>query len=61
MFSGSSAFDKHQTFPEGGPLECHFPETRGLVTRVVHGLQVWGWPERGNAGWFETRHGAQTA
>lgn len=55
-FTSPSAFGKHQTFPDGGPLECHVPETRGLVSYVRHGLQVWGWPEReGAGGWVEVR------
>jgi hypothetical protein len=59
-FTGPSAFDKHQTLPEGGTLECHHPETRGLVTYIRHGLQVWGWPQRGDTSWYR-HHGAQTA
>lgn len=51
MFSGPSAFDKHQTFPEGGSLICHPPASRGLVLREQHGFRVWGWPERGDGSW----------
>lgn len=55
MFTGPSAFDKHQALPEGGPLTCHSPGTRGLVVRVVNGLQVWGWPLRGDGSWVTSR------
>lgn len=59
MFSGVSAFDRHQTFPESGVLACHEPGSRGLVRRFVRGVPVWGWPERDEA-WIRARRGAES-
>lgn len=50
-FSGVSAFDKHQTFSEGGGITCHDLAVRGLVLREQAGFLVWGWPERGDGTW----------
>jgi len=47
VFSGPSAFDRHQTMADNGPpwTVCHRPDARGLVVR--DGL--WSWPSRDSA------------
>jgi hypothetical protein len=55
VFSGVSAFAKHQTFPDGGVLTCHDPAGRGLVPAGRNGVTVWGWPERDGTAWVDAR------
>lgn len=56
MFSGVSAFDKHQAFTPDGGLTCLDPASRHLVLRDSYGVMEWGWPERGND-WVGAKRG----